>query len=73
MAQDRARLAADVQRTAVFVLNDGNDTRIAREPAARFRGNARAVLEPAATGGFVSQRFRGNVDDLIERLPQYRV
>lgn len=53
-AGNTAGFAADVERFAVFALDDGNDAAITREAAARFRGNARTVLEVAAAGGVVS-------------------
>ena len=68
---DGACFASDVKRIAVFVLYDSDHARIARQTPARFRGNARSVLDLAATGSLLSTRFphgipfgrRGNVDD----------
>jgi hypothetical protein len=50
-AGEDARLAAHVEGTALAVIEDGHDTRIAQEPARRLRGNAGGPLNPSEGGG----------------------
>ena len=64
--RNRARLAADIERFTVSVFDDPHDTGVAREPAGRFGGKARPLVELTAPRGPMLQRLGIDVhDDLL--------
>src|SRR5262245_41791141 len=56
-----AGFPADIQRLALLVLDDGDDTGIAGEATGGFCGQRRPVFDLAAAGLASLQRFSGNV------------
>src|SRR5262245_59608131 len=53
--RNAARLAADVERLTLVVLQNHHGTAVASEAACSFRGNARAILDFALAGRAVAQ------------------
>src|SRR5262245_9747830 len=64
--RDDPRLAPDVDRLAVSILEDRHDPRITEEPARDVRGDA------IAEGRMSLESLRGDVEHHLDRWPQRR-
>ena len=62
------RLATDIERLAIIVLDQSDDARVARQPTGGLGRHRRSVFKRAASGGAISQSFFGHVHHDLETL-----